>query len=616
MTGIASSSRPIADYAMLSDCHSAALVSGEGSIDWLCLPRFDSPSIFGRLLDPAAGHWSIRPVGDFESRRRYLPGSLVLETQFETPDGMVMVTDALVFGTKERAHRIGEESSHLVVRVIECTKGRVALDVEMAPRSEYGLVRPRMEVIDGGVRSVGGPDGLCLSGPAPSVVDQASARWRLDLRAGEKASFSLRFTHSWDLPPSPIKAKDIERHLADTEAAWTSWSELHESYQGPWKDLVHQSGRVLRALTYQPTGALVAAPTTSLPEEIGGSRNWDYRYSWIRGAGPTMNALWVAACPDEANRLLAWMIRAAGTSSHQEHGLQVVYGVGGEHDLSERILAHLQGWASSAPVRVGNDAWYQHRIDVFGPLLDAVYRLRSQMGAFGASTVEFLAGLADAAAAAWHDPDQGVWEIRGDPQHFVSSKLMCWLALDRAVRIFEDLDLAEVVGIARLAGWGLVGEEIRRTILERGWNPAVGAFTQSYGSSVVDASVLMLAITGFLPATDPQMATTIERVALDLAAPCGLIHRYVADDAEGGREATFVVCTYWLVECLALAGQVDRASELFERVTAYANDVGLLGEVIDPIKGDILGNFPHAFSHVGLVNAAWAIAAAGEDGDR
>ena len=616
MTGIASSSRPIADYAMLSDCQSAALVSGEGSIDWLCLPRFDSPSIFGRLLDPAAGHWSIRPVGDFESRRRYLPGSLVLETQFETPDGMVMVTDALIFGTKERAHQIGEESSHLVVRVIECTNGRVALDVELAPRSEYGLVHPRIEVIDGGVRTVGGPDVLCLSGPTPSVVDQASATWRLDLSAGERASFSLRFTHSWDRPPSPIKAKDIERHLADTEAAWTSWSELHQSYQGPWKDLVHQSGRVLRALTYQPTGALVAAPTTSLPEEIGGSRNWDYRYSWIRGAGSIMNALWVAACPDEANRLLAWMVRAAGTSSHQEDGPQVVYGIGGEHDLSERILAHLQGWASSTPVRVGNDAWYQHRIDVFGALLDAVYRLRSQMSALDASTVEFLAGLADAAAAAWQDPDQGVWEIRGDPQHFLSSKLMCWLALDRAVRIFEDLDLADVVGIARLAGWTLVGEEIRRTILERGWNPAVGAFTQSYGSSVVDASVLMLAITGFLPATDPQMAATIERVALDLAAPCGLIHRYVADDAEGGREATFVVCTYWLVECLALAGQLDRASELFERVTAYANDVGLLSEEIDPVKGDILGNFPHTSSHVGLVNAAWAIAVAGEDGDR
>jgi GH15 family glucan-1,4-alpha-glucosidase len=599
--------RPIADYAMLSDCHCAALVSGEGSIDWLCLPRFDSPSTFGRLLDPAAGHWSIHPGGVFESRRRYLPGSLVLETQFETPDGMVMVTDALVFARKERGHQIGDEAPHVLVRVIEATKGRARIDVEFAPRPEYGLVQPRLQAVEGGLVALGGADASCLSCPQPTTIHQGTATWALAMRSGDRVSFSLAYARTWDVTPEPMSTKDIDRHLADTLAGWESWSELHQSYEGPWKKLVHQSGRVLRGLTYQPTGAIVAAPTTSLPEEVGGTRNWDYRYAWIRDASLTMNALWVAACPEEAGRFLAWIVRTAGTSLHQEHGLQIMYGVGGEHDLSERELVHLRGWRDSAPVRVGNGAWYQHQADIYGELLDAVYRLRDQIGELDPATVDFLAGVADAAASIWNHPDQGIWEIRGEPQDFLYSKLMCWVALDRTIRL-----LGEALDAERIGGWSLVREEIRSTILHQGWNDKVGAYTQALGSEVLDASALMLAITGFLPATDPRMLATIERLAVALAAPCGLIHRYVDDDGMGGKEAAFVLCTYWLVECLALAGQVPRAAELFDRVTAYANDVGLLSEEVDPIAGELLGNFPQAFSHVGLVNAAWAISQAGE----
>jgi GH15 family glucan-1,4-alpha-glucosidase len=452
---------------------------------------------------------------------------------------------------------------------------------------------------------IGGASALCLSGPEPATVVDGTASWWLDLEAGDRVAFALAYGVGWEALPEPVKAREIGRRLADTVGAWESWSELHQSYEGPWKDLVHHSGRVLKGLTYQPTGAIVAAPTTSLPEDVGGTRNWDYRYAWIRDASMTMNALWVAACPDEAHRFLDWIIRTAGTSLHQEHGLQIMYGVGGEHDLSERELPHLQGWGQSRPVRVGNGAWCQHQADIYGELLDAVYRLRDQIGELEAATVTFLVAVVDAAAVAWRETDQGIWEIRGEPQHFLHSKLMCWVALDRGIQLLDGSNDVEHV-----AGWGLAREEVRAAIEQQGWNERRGAYTQAFGSDQLDASALMLSIVGFLAPDDPRMLSTIELVAAELSAPCGLIHRYVSDDGVGGREATFALCTYWLVECLAKAGQVERASELFQRVTAYANDVGLLSEEVDPIGGELLGNFPQAFSHVGLVNAAWAITVA------
>ncbi|MDQ3355051.1 MAG: glycoside hydrolase family 15 protein, partial [Actinomycetota bacterium] len=528
------------------------------------------------------------------------------ETQFETPAGMIMVTDALIFASRERAHQIGTDAPHALVRVVEVTKGTVAMEVEFAPRPEYGIVHPRLRLIDGGLSCLGGASALCLSSPPPTTMIDGTASWHLDLRAGERICFALHHGVTGRELPATMKAKEIAKRLADTVGAWESWSELHQSYEGPWKELVHQSGRVLKGLTYQPTGAIVAAPTTSLPEEVGGSRNWDYRYAWIRDASMTMNALWIAACPDEAHRFLHWIIGAAGTSLHQEHGLQIMYGVGGEHDLSERELPHLQGWGQSRPVRVGNGAWRQHQADIYGELLDAVYRLRDQLGTPDDMTVAFLAEVVDAAVGAWKEPDQGIWEIRGEPQHFLHSKLMCWVALDRGIKLFEGHGDVE-----RLAAWALAREEIRAAVEQQGWSEERGAYTQAFGSTALDASALMLSITGFLAPDDPRMLATIELVADELSAPCGLIHRYRSDDGVGGGEATFALCTYWLVECLALAGQLERAGELFERITAYANDVGLLSEEVDPLGGELLGNFPQAFSHVGLVNAAWAIAVAG-----
>ncbi len=594
--------RPIGDYALLSDCHSAALVSGAGSIDWLCLPRFDSPSVFGRLLDTDAGHWAICPSGEYESRRRYLPGTLVLETQYATPTGMAMLTEALVFDDDERGHDVGLDAPHVLVRVVEVTDGEVAIDAEFAPRPEYGLVSPRMLARDDGVVASGGGSHLVLAGPEPTAMAGSAAVWRLGLQKGERVAFALQHQAAWQRALHPWTQKHVSKRLADTIKGWESWSDLHQRYRGLWQDKVHHSGRVLQALTYRPSGAVIAAPTTSLPEQEGGSRNWDYRYCWLRDASMTMESLWVAACPEEAGRFVSFISRAAGRSTRSPSGLQIMYGVGGEHDLSERELPHLSGWRNSRPVRVGNDAWKQNQHDIFGAVLDAVYRYREQIVDFDAETVGFLAGLADAAARSWQLPDRGMWEVRGEPQHFLHSKLMCWVALDRAARLAAQLGVQE-----RAAGWAAAAETVREAILEHGWSEQAGAFTQSFGSNRLDASALMLAITGFLPATDARMRATIDTIASKLSAPCGLIYRYIDDDGLPGEEATFLLCSFWLAQCWALAGELDPAREIFERAAAYANDVGLLGEEAEPATGELLGNYPQAFSHIGLVNAAWAI---------
>ena len=607
------SDRSIADYGLLSDCHSAALVSGEGSIDWLCFPRFDSPSVFGRLLDPDAGHWSIKPAAEFDVRRRYLPGSLVIETQFATAGGMVMVTDALVFERHGRSHDIGTNAPHILVRVVEVTGGTVEMEADYRPRPEYGLVTPRLELIDGVVVSRGGADVLCMAGPPPTELLDSEARWRIVLNRGERVAFALGHGRRWEPLPDAWSAKEIAKRLADTVAGWESWSKLNQHYQGPAEDLVHLSGRILRGLSYQPSGAIVAAPTTSLPGKTGGTRNWDYRYCWLRNAGCTLDALWVAACPEEAGRFLQWILGTAGTSQRQESGLQIMYGGGGQHDLSERELPHLAGWRGSRPGRVGNAAWAQTQIDIYGELLDAVVRLKDQIGALPEAACRFLAELADAAAAAWGRPDAGIWEAGGEPRQHLYSKLMCWVALDRAVTLAEWIGRTE-----KASYWAASREEVRAAILDHGWSEQLGSFTQSFDEDddTLDASALMMVITGFLSVEDPRMLATIEKIATDLSAPCGLLYRYTCDDGIDGVEGVFILCTYWLVQCLAAAGQSARATELFERVTAYTNDLGLLSEEANPATGELMGNFPQAVSHVGLVNAAWALSTMAGPGDR
>ena len=433
-------------------------------------------------------------------------------------------------------------------------------------------------------------------------VDDATATATVRLAAGQAAVFALGHEDMVGPPLAPWTAEEITSRLDDTLEGWRSWSAIHQNYEGPWRELVRHSGRVLQAMTFAPTGAIVAAPTTSLPETVGGERNWDYRYTWVRDASLTMEALWVAACPDEANKFFAFLADAAASGPQRGADLQIMFGIGGERDLSERELPHLAGWRGSRPVRVGNGAWLQRQLDVYGELLRAAQRLVDQLGELDPVTRRFLATAADTAAARWREKDQGIWEIRGEPRDFLYSKLMCWVALDCAITLASHLGAED-----RVADWAAARDEIRPAILTRGWDERAGAFTQAFGSEDLDASSLMLAITGFLPADDPRMKATIDVIARRLTDERGLVYRYLTRDGLAGQEGTFLLCTFWLAQAQALAGDVEAAIASFERAVAAINDVGLLAEEVDPRNGEMIGNFPQAFSHIGLINAAWAI---------
>ncbi len=594
---------PVAEYGLLSDCNSAALVARDGSVDWLCLPRFDSPSVFGRILDPAAGHCSIRPADAFTSERRYLPGTLVLETTFRTWTGAVRVTDALVFAEGQRGHDLGLDGPHELVRLVEGVEGEVELLFELAPRTEYGLVRPLFRLEGDGGRTFGGPNRISVRAGVPVEIDDVTMRAAFGVAAGEQVGFSLRWIPTEAHEPPPATAPDrVAVRIADTVEGWRSWEAEHDVYDGPHRELVRLSSRVLKGLTYRPTGAIVAAPTTSLPEAVGGERNWDYRYAWIRDASLTLQALYIGSCSDEAGEFVSFMTSSAGGGA----SLQIMYGIGGEHDLSERELPHLCGWRESAPVRVGNGAWGQTQLDVYGELLDALYVYREQLGELHPEIQAFVAYLADLAAARWEETDAGMWEMRGAPRHHLSSKVLCWVALDRAVK------LAPALGpFARTDEWTRARDAVREAILERGWSEARGAYAQSFGSDDLDAAALLMPLVGFLPATDPRMRSTIEAVARELTRD-GLVLRYLNDEglnADGltGDEGTFVICSFWLVSCLAQAGEVERAEALFEQLASYANDLGLLAEEIETATAEQLGNFPQAFSHIGLITAAYEL---------
>ena len=396
---------PIAEYALLSDCRSAALVHRSGSVDWLCLPRFDSPSVFARLLDDRAGHWSVSVAGTRATRRRYLPGTLVLETEFDTATGKLLLTDALALGPNERGHELGARSPHALLRRAECTEGTVDLRMELAARPAYGIEHPVLREVDGGLLAVSEEAVLLLSSNLRFVAGGGAASAGTTLRSGQSRAFALQLQP--DEPGDCWSPEEIEDRLSETVAAWRSWSAMHQKYEGPWEELVQVSGRVLQGLTYQPTGAIVAAPTTSLPETVGGERNWDYRYSWVRDASLTLEALWVAACPDEANQFFEFLATAALPQLRQEGHLQIMFGVNGERELTERTLPHLRGWRGSRPVRIGNGAWNQRQLDVYGELIGAAHRLRDQLGTLAPAVADLLSVAADAACAEWQRDGSG-----------------------------------------------------------------------------------------------------------------------------------------------------------------------------------------------------------------
>jgi alpha,alpha-trehalase len=604
---------PIADYGLLADCNSAALVDRNGSIDWLCLPRYDSPAVLSRILDPDAGHWSIRPAGSFSSERRYLPGTLVIETVFTTGTGSVKVVDAMAFAEGQRGHALGYDAPHEVLRSVEGVSGSVELTMELAVRPEFGLYPPLMRPLDDGARTFGGTTPVRVRAGVPVEVDGGSTiRAAFTVSQGEQVGFSLRLLPiEMRTAPEPTAPADVAARVADTAEAWRSWEAEHDIYEGPHKDLVRHSARVLKGLTYRPTGAIVAAPTTSLPETVGGERNWDYRFSWIRDSSLTIEALYIGACTDEAEEFVSFMTSAAGGRAG-EGSLQIMYGIGGEHDLTERELPHLRGWRDSAPVRVGNGAWGQTQLDVYGELLNSIWLYRERLGELHPEIQAFVADLADTAARRWRETGQGMWEMRGEPRHHVSSKVLCWTALDRAVKLAPQLGEH-----AKVEEWSAARDEIHAAVLERGWSEERQAFAQSFDSDELDAAQLLMPILGFLPADDPRMRSTIEAIAADLTED-GLVLRYRNDEglnADGlsGEEGTFVICSFWLVTCLAKAGEVERAQVLFDQLAGYANDLGLLAEEIDTADDELLGNFPQAFSHIGLIVAAHAIDRAREE---
>jgi len=578
----------IEDYGLIGDTQTAALVAIDGSIDWLCLPRFDSGACFAALLgDRSHGRWRLGPTADdVRAERRYLPGTLVLETTFHTPDGTARVVDCMPI----------RGSAPDVVRIVEGVSGRVEMEMDLVVRFDYGSTVPWVRRLDGTWSLVAGPDALELFAGVPVHGEDLSTVTSFAVGAGDRVPFVLTWHPSTE--PAPRRAQP-DRAVPDTVAWWEAWSDRCVG-GGRWETEVRDSLVTLKALTYAPTGGIVAAPTTSLPEVIGGVRNWDYRYCWLRDATFTLQALLAAGYDDEAVAWRDWLLRALAGDPSQ---LQIMYGVAGERRLPELELGWLPGYERSRPVRIGNGAATQRQLDVPGEVMDALHQARLAGIPPSTEAWEMQRALLDWLESGWRETDSGLWEVRGEPRHFVHSKMMCWVAFDRGVRAVERFGID-----GPAARWAGLRDAVHAEVCQRGWDAQRGTFTQSYGSAELDASLLMMPMVGFLPPSDPRVVGTIEAVQRELSVD-GFIERYptrpdVSVDGLPGREGAFLLCTFWLADALTLIGRRDEATTLFERLLALRNDVGLLAEEYDPLSRRMLGNFPQAFSHIGLVNTA------------
>ncbi len=588
----------IEDYAIVGDTHTAALVGRDGSVDWLCLPRFDSPSCFARLLGTEEhGRWLIAPAERTASASwRYLGASTVLEVEWATEAGRVRVTD---FMPPRHVHP-------RLVRIVEGLEGDVEMTTELAVRFSYADAVPWVTHTGRGLAAVAGPDALCLDTAVSLRGRDHTSGASFKVAAGEEVSFCLGWHASHEPPPAPIEAHEA---LEATLAYWQEWAGRLRPVHGEWEEAAQRSLVTLKALTYAPTGGIVAAATTSLPEDLGGERNWDYRYCWVRDASLTLDALVEAGCREEAEDWMAWLVRAAAGDPDQ---LQIMYGPAGERRLTEFEVAGLPGYEGSRPVRVGNAASEQFQLDVYGELMDATDRARRHGIAEPPVGWDFQRALMDYVAAHWKDPDDGIWEVRGPRRHFTHSKVMAWVAFDRAVRAVERYGKDGPV-----EQWRRARDEVHAEVLEKGWHEGRGAFTQYYGGDTLDASILMLPLVGFLPPDDPRVVSTVEAVERELLAD-GFVRRYQADsgvDGLAGSEGAFLPCSFWLADCLALIGREQDARDLFGRLLGLSSDLGLLSEEYDPRYGRQVGNFPQAFTHVGLVNTARNLAAVGSPGE-
>jgi len=609
---------PIAEYAFLSDCEVNCLIAPSGRVEWMCLPRPDSPSVFAALLDRAAGSFRLGPTGvQVPAGRRYLPGTLVLETTWRTRTGWLIVRDAMCIGPWYHSQRRSgtyrrppsdSEAEHILLRTARCVVGSVELSLDCQPVFDYGQTAARWEYAGPGYNEAmasGGQDEV----PVRLVTDLRigfegpGAHATKTLRQGERAYAALvwpRSRHStgkeyWAEHPAPPTAEEAFQRVERTADFWREWINRGEFPEHPWQSFLQRSALTLKGLTYSPTGALLAAPTTSLPETIGGERNWDYRYTWIRDGTFMLWGLYTLGFDREANDFFYFIADVAAGKKE----LQIMYGIGGEHELTEKTVDHLSGYESSQPVRVGNAAFQQVQHDVWGAVLDSVY-LHTKSRDFLPEVVwPILKRAVESAIENWQKPDRGIWEVRGEPQHFVSSKLMCWVACDRGARLAEmhgDMELART--------WQAKADEIKAEICVQGVDER-GVFVQHYGTRSLDASVLLIPLVRFLPPGDPRVRATVLAIADELTVD-GMVLRYrtaETDDGLRGEEGTFTICSFWLVSALCEIGELDRARELCEKLLSYASPLQLYAEEIDPRSGRHLGNFPQAFSHLALINA-------------
>lgn len=605
---------PITDYAFLSDCHSLGLVARDGTLEWMCFHRFDASPVFACMLDrEKGGFFRVAPVGPSTITRRYLPDTNILETRFQTDTGVIVVTDCLPCWEDERSpgKLADTKPRHLFIRLVRCEQGEVEVAVTFSPRFDFGRTTPYLHPIEDDLALIfGGADSMLLQCNLGRITSDAKGGCdaREVLRAGDRRELALRWEHPHYMKPERLDIEDLRARVERTEAFWRSWAERC-TYTGPHRDLVVRSLLVLKGLTYADTGAIIAAGTTSLPEEVGGVRNWDYRFSWLRDSSVLIAALGLLGYGEEARRFARFLLT---TTAGRTDELQILYGIGGERFLIETDLTALDGYRGSRPVRIGNGAFDQFQMDTYGELMGVMFNLMNRLGisyeAQKADPVarfwmEFLRQVADTAAQRWKEPDDGIWETRGGRQHFVFSKLMAWLALDRGIRIFEPHPELK----PDLEGWRRARDELRQEIETRGVDPETGAFVQSFGQKALDATALQVLLTGFLPPDDPRVKATVERIDKELTRE-GHVYRYVErKDGLPGEEGTFTFCTLWLATAFAVMGDVERAEERLAKVLEYVNDLGLCSEEIDPVRREALGNTPQAFSHAGLIQAILAI---------
>jgi GH15 family glucan-1,4-alpha-glucosidase len=583
----------IEDYALIGDTQTAALVGLNGSIDWLCVPRFDSDACFATLLgDERHGRWLLAPAGGVRAvRRRYRPGTLVLETTFETEDGTLVLTDCMP----------PRQSDLDIVRVLRCTKGRVPIAMELAARFGYGAILPWIGERAGATIIVAGPDALALRTGVPLTRHRSTLHAEFALAEGESTAFTLTWYASFRDVPAAI---DPEPAVEDTDAWWREWS-ANYAYNGEWREDVLRSLITLKALTYLPTGGIMAAATTSLPEKIGGVRNWDYRYCWLRDATFTLYALMLAGFKEEAQAWRDWLVRAVAGDAAQ---MQIMYGPAGERRLPELELGWLPGYEGSAPVRVGNAAVAQFQLDVYGEVMDCLHQARRVGIQPNGDDWGLQKQLMEFLESHWNEPDEGIWEVRGPRRHFTHSKVMAWVALDRAITAVEQFGLDGPAD-----RWTALRAEIHEQVCRLGYDPLRNVFTQYYGSKTLDAALLLIPLVGFLPPEDPRVRGTVEAIERELCRD-GFILRYPTHETIDGLppgEGVFLPCTFWLADTYMLLGRHADARGLFERLLALRNDVGLLSEQYDPIARRLVGNFPQAFTHVALVNTARNLSRAG-----